>query len=76
MKITEDQKKSGNQMNQLTDAPLSPSAHNNEVEATRESDNVAGAQEPSLHNYDERRAVARLRMPYCRIYTRSVGRMA
>ena len=45
MKITEDQKKSGNLMNRLTDAPLSPSAHNNEVEATRESDNVAGTEE-------------------------------
>jgi hypothetical protein len=61
MKITEDQKKSENQMNRLTDAPLSPSTHNNEVEATRESDNVAGAQELSLHNYDERWAVSRTR---------------
>lgn len=76
MKITEHQKKSGNLMNRLTDAPLSPSAHNNEVEATRESDNVAGTEEPSLHNYDERRAVDRLGVPYCRTYTRSAGRRA
>lgn len=76
MKTTEDQKKPGNQMNWLMDAPLSHAAHNNEIETARESDNVAGAQEPSLHNYDERWAAARLGVPYCRIYTRSVGRMA
>lgn len=48
-------------MNRLMDATLSHATHNNEIEATRESDNVASSQELSLHNYDARLAVARTR---------------